>query len=120
MSIINHKDLSFEERLSQSLKVLNKYPNRICCYVERSEKSRKVVNDIEKHKYIVPNTLTVAEFIIIIRKKISITPEQGLFFFVNNITISGNTLLSDIYTKHSNDDGFLYITYSAENCFGGN
>jgi len=116
----NHKDLPFDKRLSQTKKVMSIHQNKLCCYVERSEKSRKDVNDIEKHKYIVPNTLTVAEFIVIIRKKIHITPEKGLFFFVNNITITGNTLLLDIYNKHKDDDGFLYITYTSENCFGGN
>ena len=115
---INHKDLPFEERLSQTKKIFEKYPDKLSCYIERSEKSCKDINDIEKHKYIVPNTLTVSEFIIVIRKKINITPEKGMFFFVNNITISGNTLILDIYNKHKDDDGFLYITYAAENCFG--
>ena len=29
-----------------------------------------------------------------------------------------NQSLSEIYDKHKNDDGFLYITYSSENTFG--
>jgi GABA(A) receptor-associated protein len=27
--------------------------------------------------------------------------------------------MSDIYDEHKDDDGFLYITYSGENTFGG-
>ena len=28
-------------------------------------------------------------------------------------------LMSDVYEDHKDDDGFLYITYSGENTFGG-
>ena len=115
--VISHKDKSLEERLIESKKVYDKYPNRLCIYIEKSKRC-KIVNELEKNKYIIPNTITVAEFIVIIRKRINITSEQGLFFFVNNITISGNTLMSDIYNKYHADDNFLYITYSGENCFG--
>ena len=116
--VINHKDKTIEERLKESKKVFEKYPDRLCIYIEKSEKC-KLVNNLEKNKYIIPNTISVAEFIVIIRKRINITSEQGIFFFVNNITISGNTLMLDIYNKHKAEDNFLYITYSGENCFGG-
>jgi hypothetical protein len=29
------------------------------------------------------------------------------------------SLMSDIYEEHKDEDGFLYITYSGENTFGG-
>ena len=31
---------------------------------------------------------------------------------------TSSEILSDIYDKHKNIDGFLYVTYSSENTFG--
>ena len=73
--VINHKDKTIEERLKESKKVFEKYPDRLCIYIEKSEKC-KIVNNLEKNKYIIPNTISVAEFIVIIRKRINITSEH--------------------------------------------
>lgn len=114
---LSHKAKSLEVRQAESRNVNLKYPDKICAYVEKSM-TCKDIDEIDKHKFLVPNTLTIAEFIFIIRKRLHVPPEKGLFFFVNNHIISGNISMSDISIKHKAPDGFLYITYSAENCFG--
>ena len=113
----SHKSKPFEVRLEESRKVAAKFPDKVCAYIERSA-TCKSVDEIDKHKFLIPSALTVAEFIYIIRKRIHVPPEKGLYFFVNNYIISGNTTMSEINTKNRAPDGFLYIAYSAENCYG--
>ena len=112
-----HKTKTLEERIEESKKVYNKYPDKVCAYIERSE-TCKTINEIDKNKFLVPKDLNVAQLIHIIRKRLVIAPESALFFFVNNTIISGNMSMDEINNKYKNSDGFLYIKYSAENCFG--
>lgn len=60
---------SFEERLSESDKVLKKYPERIPVIVEPLIKD--IVN-IDKNKFIVSKDMTFGQLIYIIRKRINI------------------------------------------------
>jgi len=113
----SHKSKTLEERIKESTNVHNKYPEKICVYIERSETS-KTINNIDKNKFLVPKDFNVAQLILIIRKRLVIAPESALFFFVNNCIISGNMSIDEVNKKHKDPDGFLYIKYSAENCFG--
>ena len=109
-----NKDLEFRKKESDKIK--SKYPNRIPIIVFKDEKSK--INDIDKHKYLCPNDLTIGQFMYVIRKRIKLNSDQALFFFVNDSMPSTGDLLSIVYSKHKDDDGFLYITYSGENTFG--
>lgn len=44
-----------------------------------------IPGDLDKKKYLVPSDLTVGQFYFLIRKRISLRPEDALFFFVNNV-----------------------------------
>ena len=108
---------SLEERKSESSSIIQKYPNRLPLIVTKAEKSN--VNDIDKKKFLVPNDLTVGQFIYVIRKRIKAKPEQGIFVFVGkNILPQTSALISSVYNDHKDEDGFLYMVYSAENTFG--
>ena len=107
---------SFEERLSESDKVLKKYPERIPVIVEPLIKD--IVN-IDKNKYLVPNDLTIGQFLYVIRKRINLNSEEALYCFVgNNILPSTSSTVSTIYKDYKDEDGFLYIIYCSENAFG--
>lgn len=41
--------------------------------------------DIDKKKYLVPSDLTVGQFVYVIRKRIKLSPEKGIFIFINNV-----------------------------------
>lgn len=43
---------------------------------------------------------------------------ESLFIFSGSTMLSSNTLMSVIYEKNKDVDGFLYIKYSGENTFG--
>lgn len=117
MGKLSHEEKSFEERLSESRQILLKYPDRICIYVEKA-KSCKLLSDLKKKKYLVPSNITMAQFIFVIRSKINVSNKTALFFHINNKSISSNSLMSELNDKYKDQDGFLYIKYTGENCFG--
>jgi GABA(A) receptor-associated protein len=104
----------------------------ICEKVEKSD-----IATIDKKKYLVPADLTVGQFVYVIRKRIKLSPEKAIFIFVDEVLPPTAALMSSIYEEHkgssasiyplprnscltylSDEDGFLYITYSGENTFG--
>ena len=107
---------SFEKRKEESSRIKTKYPDRIPIIVEKNRDSD--IEDIDKEKYLVPNDLTLGQFIFVIRKRIKLPAEKALFVFVNNIFPPQAAFLSSIYDSYKDEDGFLYITYSGENTFG--
>ena len=76
------------------------------------------LNEIDKCKYLVPDNYTVGQFVYIIRKRIVIPKEKAIFVFIENVLPSTSALMSEMYDKYKDKDGFLYITYSGENTFG--
>lgn len=108
---------SFEMRLAESQRILEKYPDRIPVICERL----KHINtpDIDKKKFLVPSDLTVGQFIYVVRKRIKLTPEQAIYLFVDGMIPPTSALLSNCYENNRDPDGFLYVKYCCENTFGG-
>mmetsp|Transcript_40121 Transcript_40121/g.55742 ORF Transcript_40121/g.55742 Transcript_40121/m.55742 type:complete len:119 (-) Transcript_40121:142-498(-) len=107
---------TLEKRKAESQRIRDKYPDRIPVIVEKAKKSD--ISDIDKKKYLVPKDLTAAQFMFVIRKRIKLSSEKAMFIFVNNVLVPTAELMSAIYKKHADADGFLYISYSNENAFG--
>ena len=110
------KEKSFEERLSESTKIMEKHPDKTPIIVSKSNKCK--LNNIDKNKYLVSNDMTLTQFIYTIRKRINLDSSQALFFFVNHIVPNNSDIIGELYKLHKDSDGFLYLTYSAENTFG--
>ncbi|GIL55227.1 hypothetical protein Vafri_10811 [Volvox africanus] len=108
---------SLDKRKAEAARIKEKYPDRIPVIVEKAERSD--IPDIDKKKYLVPSDLTVGQFVYVIRKRIKLSPEKAIFIFVKNVLPPTAALMSSIYEDHKDEDGFLYITYSGENTFGG-
>ena len=113
---IYHKQkVPFEKRKNDSEKILAKYPNRIPVIVERFGDE---VPEIDRSKYLVPEDLTMANFMYVIRKRLKLKPEKAIYLFVNDKIMSGIDYISTVYEKYHDEDGFLYIMYSGETTFG--
>lgn len=78
-----------------------------------------LVNLIVRFKLRVCVDITVGKFVYEIRKHMKLNPEQAIFLFVNDTLPPTAALMSQIYEKNKDEDGFLYVTYSGENTFGG-
>ena len=116
---INYKQqFDFETRKDESDRIRKKYIDRVPVIVEKKEDNQDIP-DIDKQKFLVPNDLTVGQFIYVIRKRISLEPQKALFCFVKDSVIpSTNSIMSKVYEDNVDEDGFLYVSYTGENTFG--
>ena len=110
-------EYTFEQRFTESNRVLNKYPDRIPIICERLKTSINCPL-IDKKKYLVPRGLTIGHFLFVVRRRLKLPPEKAIFLFINNNLMSSTQQIGEIYKKNKNADGFLYIYYSDENVFG--
>jgi GABA(A) receptor-associated protein len=114
---------SLEERQAEFAKITGRYPDRIPIICERAP------NDtdsplLQKVKYLFAKDQepTFTTIIMTIRKQMgdALSADKALFFMMDgNIIPPTNALVRDLYEQYkSKEDGFLYITYSAESTFG--
>lgn len=107
---------SLEERQTESKKVLSRYTDRIPIIVEKAKESP--IANIDKIKFLVPKDLTMGQFSFIIRKRIKLNQDEGLFILINNTMMSTGDIIATIYNNYKDEDGFLYVSYCGENTFG--
>mmetsp|Transcript_2563 Transcript_2563/g.7632 ORF Transcript_2563/g.7632 Transcript_2563/m.7632 type:complete len:128 (-) Transcript_2563:328-711(-) len=112
----------FEKRVVEARRILEKYPDRIPVICERA--ARSTLPDIEKKKFLVPGTMLCGEFKYVIHKHLSqnvasaLGADQTIYLFASGSSPRTGALLSEVYDQHKASDGFLYLTYSAENTLG--
>ncbi|AYV77174.1 MAG: autophagy protein Atg8 ubiquitin-like protein [Barrevirus sp.] len=108
---------SFEKRKAEADRINEKYPDKVPLILERSDASS--LPEIEKKKYLMQKDVTIGQFIFIIRKQIKMDESQSIFLLINNTVVphTGSTI-GEVYAKNVDKDGFLYITYSAQQTFG--
>merc|ERR1711903_102660 len=94
-----------------------KHADRIPVICEKAEGSD--IPEIDRKKYLVPQELTVGQFVYVVRKRLRLPAEKAIFIFVDgHLPSTGAALMSQMYKDYKDQDGFLYITYSGENTFG--
>ncbi len=114
MSFEFQKKYTDEQQQNESTRILRKYPDRIPVIAEVFSKD---LPPLDKTKYLVPKDLTVGQFLYVIRKRIKLAPEKGLYVFINGKLFASNKMLMEIYEKeHKNS--FLFCGIYAENTFG--
>merc|ERR1712046_522717 len=78
------------------------------------------IPEIDRKKYLVPQELTVGQFVYVVRKRLRLPQEKAIFISVDGrLPSTGAALMSQMYKDYKDQDGFLYVTYSGENTFGG-
>lgn len=110
------KNISFEKRILESSRIINKHPDRIPIIVCKCDNCE--LPDIDKQKYLVPKDMNLGQFIYVIRKRIKLESSQALFILVNNSLQPSNKSIKEIYHDYKDKDNFLYVIYSSENTFG--
>ena len=118
-------EYSFDERIAEARKIRSKYPDRIPVIVEPARNTsifsmgsaKELV--IDKKKFLVPDNITMGQFMFILRNRIKLPQEQALFVFVGrNILAQNSEQMSTLYEKYKDDDLFLTCTITVENTFG--
>ena len=119
------KKYNFSERLKESKKILLKYPNHVPVIIQQSKNSKIPI--IDKHKFIVPNEVTVGQFMYIIRKRIRLSPSKAMYIFVEHdisrdkkeyIIPTNTEIIGNLYNKYKAECLFLYVVINGENTFG--
>lgn len=107
---------SFEKRVEETRIIKSKYPNRIPILVESPDLK------LRKNKFLIPNDLSVGEFLLCLRKYLSKNESQGIFLFIGEKSkVYSNQLLFSEIIKEPNvlgSDGFLSCIIKIENVFG--
>ncbi len=95
--------------------LIHKYPDRIPVSVEVSEGLY-----LDRNKYLVPRTMTVGEFNIVIRKRMNkLKPYEAIFLFVNKSTIPPtSSTFETLHREYSENNMLLHLKYTKENTFG--
>ncbi len=110
---------TFESRFQESSKIITKYPDRIPIICEKlNEKKNNDIPTLDKTKYLVPVDLTVSQFLFVIRNRMKLPAEKGIFLFIGNTIPPSSSMIINLYSQFKDPDGFLYVTYSGENVFG--
>ncbi len=109
------------KRLIEANRNMEKNPNIIPAILER--KKGDSIELIDKTKFLVPKTMTLTQFSSSIRKRINLDKAKALAIFVNGkdkkqYAESGDKLMSELYEKHKDNDGFLYMIYTGEITWG--
>ncbi len=112
-----HSTHALEKRKKEAARIRAKYPEKVPIIVENDDQSKEKLTLTER-KFLVPASLTMGEFIYVLRKRIKLPSEKALFVFVKNQLPPTAALVGMLDAQHRSEDGFLYISVSGENVFG--
>jgi len=109
---------SFALRRDEVGQIRSKFPNKVPVIVEKYAKEKSLCQ-MDKTKFLVPQELTMSQFVTIIRNRMSLNANQAFYLLVNNRSIASMSMtLAEIYNEERDEDGFLYMSYASQEMFG--
>lgn len=109
---------SLGSRKQEVADIRQRFPSKIPVIVERYAKEKNLPL-LDKTKFLVPQELTMSQFVSIVRNRLQISACQSFYLLVNNRSMANlSKTLSDVYAEFHDEDGFLYITYASQEMFG--
>lgn len=106
--------LDIARRKAEAARQLEEHPDRCCVLVAPGHDAPP----IDKHKYLVPRTLTVGQFSHVIRKRLRLGGGDALFLMAGGVLPLASETIGALHDKYEESDTFLYVTYTNENTFG--
>jgi GABA(A) receptor-associated protein len=120
--------VSFNARREATKNILNKYSDKCPIYLTYDSKlSLKPKTGTNFNKYIINNSLTLGQYLHILKKRIEMGESTALTLFIsiykndkliNTILPPMSKTVEQAYIEHKDEDGFLYMHLVAENTFG--
>jgi GABA(A) receptor-associated protein len=99
--------------------LLNKYPDRVPIVIT----SKTYIKD-NQLRFAVPQNLTITQFMVLLRTKIELKPEEAIFFFVKDndtgqdIMVQSSVTIEYLYTQYKDKDSILNLFFEKEAVFG--
>lgn len=102
-----------DQRKAVSAQLVEQYPERIPVVVVKYPGARVADLPEKRTRLLAPADITIAKFVSEMRKSIQLGRLENLFVYVGDSLVQNpNLKMSQLYAKHKNDDGFLYVVYS--------
>lgn len=109
---------TFASRKDEVASIRSKFPQKVPVIVERYNKE-KDLPVLDKTKFLVPEELTMSQFVTIIRNRMGLSHTQAFYLLVNNKSLASmSTTMNQIYESERDEDGFLYMVYASHEFFG--
>ena len=125
------RKFSIDDRQRQTKAIIEKYEIKCPIYLTYDKEiiNKNFIDNSSKqlNKYIVTSELTLAQFLVIVRKKINVNAEESLTLFIesyqndkliNTVLAPSTNSIGEIYLNNKDEDGFLYLKLVKENVFG--
>ncbi|XP_048341286.1 microtubule-associated proteins 1A/1B light chain 3C [Sphaerodactylus townsendi] len=104
--------------MEEVIGIREKFPTKVPVIVERYQRERYLPL-LDKTKFLVPQELTMTQFITIIRGRMGLSSTHAFYLLVNNKSLASMSLtLAEIYQDYKDEDGFVYMTYASQEMFG--
>uniref|UniRef100_A0A8C3VI32 Microtubule associated protein 1 light chain 3 gamma n=1 Tax=Catagonus wagneri TaxID=51154 RepID=A0A8C3VI32_9CETA len=95
-----------------------KFPGKVPVVVEHYPRE-KFLPLLDKTKFLVPQELTMTQFLGIIRSRMVLGATEAFYLLVNNRSLgSMNVTMAEICRDYRDEDGFVYMTYASQEMFG--
>lgn len=107
-----YQEYTIEERLNLTKKIKSKYPGCIPILIDIPGKV------VFRAKYLVPGMAPLSQVLHSIRQENKLNEYEGVFLFTNNYLLTMSQSVFEVYSRHANRDGFLYMVVTFENTFG--
>ncbi|XP_048521944.1 microtubule-associated proteins 1A/1B light chain 3A [Dendroctonus ponderosae] len=116
MPILNFggRDIKKEEIMA----IKDRFPSKIPVIIHKYQKDH-FLPVLDKSKFLIPGDMSMSHFQAILRKRLRMSNTQALYLLVNERTMMSLSLtIQEVYKEHAQPNGFLYITYAAQEAFG--
>jgi len=109
--------LTLAERRAECERVRRRHPRHVAVILEPGARDAP---PIDKQKFLVPEELTLAHLAFAARRRLELRPEQALFLHAEGgALLDAAAPVRALRERRTAEDGFVYVTYSLENAFGG-
>ncbi|XP_042201243.1 microtubule-associated proteins 1A/1B light chain 3C-like [Callorhinchus milii] len=109
---------SAASRKAEAAFIRDKYPQKIPVIVERYP-GELYLPFLDKAKFLVPQEMTMCQFVTIIRDRLALSSSQTFYLLVKNRSLVNMcATMCELDQDYKDSDGFLYMTYASQEMFG--